>query len=53
MKSEPCASATSAWVAQLVEHILGKDEVAGSIPVPGSTCWTNRFLQPRINKPNH
>ena len=25
-----------AWVAQLVEHILGKDEVAGSIPVPGS-----------------
>lgn len=26
-----------AWVAQLVEHILGKDEVAGSIPVPGSS----------------
>ena len=25
-----------AWVAQLVEHVLGKDEVAGSIPVPGS-----------------
>ena len=27
----------SAWVAQLVERVLGKDEVTGSIPVPGST----------------
>ncbi len=26
----------SAWVAQLVERVLGKDEVSGSIPVPGS-----------------
>ena len=26
----------SAHVAQLVEHILGKDEVTGSIPVMGS-----------------
>ena len=26
----------SAWVAQLVERVLGKDEVTGSIPVPGS-----------------
>ena len=26
----------SAHVAQLVEHILGKDEVTGSIPVVGS-----------------
>ena len=26
-----------AWVAQLVERVLGKDEVTGSIPVPGST----------------
>src|ERR1700751_46664 len=25
-----------AWVAQLVERVLGKDEVTGSIPVPGS-----------------
>ena len=40
---KPCASATSAWVAQLVEHVLGKDEVAGSIPVPGSTFRSNRF----------
>jgi hypothetical protein len=29
-----------AWVAQLVERVLGKDEVTGSIPVPGSRiCW--------------
>jgi hypothetical protein len=26
-----------AWVAQVVERVLGKDEVTGSIPVPGST----------------
>ena len=25
-----------AWVAQLVERILGKNEVSGSIPDPGS-----------------
>ena len=30
--------ATSAHVAQLVEHVLGKDEVTGSIPVMGSTA---------------
>jgi hypothetical protein len=27
----------SAHVAQLVEHILGKDEVSGSIPLMGSS----------------
>ena len=27
---------SSAWVAQSVERVLGKDEVTGSIPVPGS-----------------
>ena len=27
----------SAHVAQLVEHVLGKDEVTGSIPVVGSS----------------
>ena len=27
-----------AHVAQLVEHILGKDEVDGSIPFVGSGC---------------
>ena len=26
----------SACIAQLVEHVLGKDEVTGSIPVAGS-----------------
>jgi hypothetical protein len=35
---EECAAeeSGSAWVAQLVERVLGKDEVTGSIPVPGS-----------------
>ena len=28
-----------AWVAQMVERVLGKDEVTGSIPVPGSSIW--------------
>jgi hypothetical protein len=28
--------ALSAHVAQLAEHVLGKDEVTGSIPVMGS-----------------
>jgi hypothetical protein len=31
------ASAANAHVAQLVEHVLGKDEVTGSIPVMGSS----------------
>ena len=31
-----------AQVAQLVEHVLGKDEVMGSIPILGST--QNRIL---------
>jgi hypothetical protein len=30
-------SSIAAGVAQSVEHVLGKDEVAGSIPVPSST----------------
>ncbi len=34
------ASATYAHVAQLVEHVLGKDEVTGSIPVMGSNPGT-------------
>jgi hypothetical protein len=29
--------ASSAHVAQLVEYVLGKDEVTGSIPVVGSS----------------
>jgi hypothetical protein len=34
----------SAWVAQLVERVLGKDEVTGSIPVPGSSFLILRVL---------
>ena len=32
-----CGKPECAWVAQLVERVLGKDEVTGSIPVPGSS----------------
>jgi hypothetical protein len=39
VKSTQASSYThSADVAQLVEHVLGKDEVTGSIPVVGSGC---------------
>ena len=39
-----------AWVAQVVERVLGKDEVTGSIPVPGSRgCGRGLFLQPAGN----
>jgi|GEM_PF-6956512 hypothetical protein len=31
----------SAQIAQLVEHVLGKDEVAGSTPVLGSMLKNN------------
>jgi hypothetical protein len=34
-----------AWVAQLVERVLGKDEVTGSIPVPGSRISRRRGVQ--------
>ena len=34
-----------AHVAQLVEHILGKDEVSGSIPLVGSTWLVARLVQ--------
>ena len=36
MEQAKDAETDSAWVAQLVERVLGKDEVTGSIPVPGS-----------------
>ena len=32
-----------AHVAQLVEHVLGKDEVTGSIPVMGSSLRGAKF----------
>ena len=35
-RMEQAKETDSAWVAQLVERVLGKDEVTGSIPVPGS-----------------
>jgi hypothetical protein len=39
-----------AWVAQLVERVLGKDEVTGSIPVPGSRgCGCGLYLEPARN----
>ena len=31
-----------AYVAQLAEHVLGKDEVSGSIPLAGSR-WKTDF----------
>ena len=34
--SNPSPTTRRAGVAQLVEHVLGKDEVTGSIPVVGS-----------------
>ena len=45
-----------AWVAQLVERVLGKDEVTGSIPVPGSIPQTeagggNSAVESRPSKP--
>ena len=40
-RQAPCrgvsGAPTSAHLAQLVEHVLGKDEVVGSIPMVGST----------------
>jgi hypothetical protein len=36
----PAPSFKYAHVAQLVEHILGKDEVSGSIPLMGSRTMT-------------
>jgi hypothetical protein len=41
--------AANAHVAQLVEHVLGKDEVTGSIPVMGSTRRTGAY--PNLTHP--
>ena len=43
------AQALYAHVAQLVEHVLGKDEVTGSIPVMGSTPEERRACQTKRN----
>ena len=39
-----------AHVAQLVEHILGKDEVSGSIPLVGSTASDDYYHKHVIKK---
>jgi hypothetical protein len=39
-----------AHVAQLVEHVLGKDEVTGSIPVMGSMNGVDKKTQPISDK---
>ena len=36
----------TAHVAQPAEHILGKDEVSGSSPLVGSTCYLDRAVFP-------
>ena len=40
-KFEPLERPVSAHVAQLVEHVLGKDEVIGSNPIVGSSLKTD------------
>ncbi len=42
-----------AHVAQLVEHVLGKDEVVGSIPIVGlSRCQPLRKIITKLNYNN-
>jgi hypothetical protein len=38
-------SPVSAHVAQLAEHVLGKDEVIGSIPIMGSIDLKNSLTE--------
>ena len=40
----------SAQIAQLVEHVLGKDEVAGSNPVLGSRSSIKKTLSGKTLK---
>ena len=42
---EGAGLAKAAHVAQLVEHVLGKDEVTGSIPVMGSSLSSRQGRQ--------
>ena len=39
-----------AWVAQLVERVLGKDEVTGSIPVPGSRIGSQKLENRKLDE---
>ncbi len=41
-----CGESRVAHVAQLAEHVLGKDEVIGSIPIMGSRLRTGPHCQP-------
>ena len=43
-------SSKVAHVAQSVEHVLGKDEVTGSIPVVGSILIKKRYSDKTENK---
>ena len=43
--ARPCYPLPNADVAQLVEHVLGKDEVSGSIPDVGSRIKLNGFSE--------
>ena len=42
---------TGAHVAQLVEHILGKDEVISSILIMGSILKQKKMQRSRIEEP--
>ena len=51
--NEEMRSAThpeQAHVAQSVEHVLGKDEVTGSIPVVGSSTGVERSIRAAVSK---
>jgi hypothetical protein len=41
---------SQAHVAQSVEHVLGKDEVTGSIPVVGSSAGEERSIRAAVSK---
>ena len=47
----PFSFGFGAHVAQSAEHILGKDEVTGSIPVMGSVVESNARCDQRAVKP--
>jgi hypothetical protein len=44
-----CEGVREAHVAQLVEHVLGKDEVSGSIPLVGSSLRDERREQAKAD----
>ena len=44
-KSRLAENGSVAYVAQLVEHFLGKEEVAGSIPFVGSKAQANAHIR--------